>query len=183
MWNISLNFYCELFLPSIFLKIEVQLTYNIVLVLVVQQNDSVMHMLLLFSLQSLSPVPPFRPHVLYHARLLCPPLFPRLCSDSCPLSRWCYLTISSIHAPFSFCLQSFPTSRSFPVSQLFASRGQSIRASASVTVLPMNIQGWFPLGLTIYILFQRRRWQPTPVLLPGKSHGRRSLLGYSPWGR
>ena len=77
----------------------------------------------------------------------------------------------------------FPSIRVFPMSQLFASRGQSIRASASVAVLPMNIQGWFLLGFTIYILFRRRQRQPTPVLLPGKSPRRRSLVGCSPWGR
>ena len=80
------------------------------------------------------------------ARLLCPPLSPGICSDSCPLSQWCYLTSSSSAAPFSFCLQSFPASGSFPVSRLFASGGGGIGISASV--LPMNIQGWFPLGLT-----------------------------------
>ena len=64
---------------------------------------------------------------------------------SCPLSRWCYLTISSSAAPFSFCLQSFPASGSFPKSCLFTSGGQSIEASASV--FKMNIQDWFPLGL------------------------------------
>ena len=69
--------------------------------------------------------------------------------DSCPLNRWCYLTISSSPAPFSFCPQSFPTSGSFPMSQFFPSGGQSIGASASV--LPMNIQGWFPLRLTCLI--------------------------------
>ena len=69
-----------------------------------------------------------------------------VCLDSCPLSWWCYLIISSFATPFSFCLQSFPDSGSFPISQLFASGGQSI--GASVAVLPMNIQGWFPLGST-----------------------------------
>ena len=83
---------------------------------------------------------------LQQARVLCPPLSPRVCSNSCPLSQWCYLTISSSAALFSFCLQSSPAS--FPVSHLFTSGGQNIGASASATVLPMNIQGWFPLGLT-----------------------------------
>ena len=78
----------------------------------------------------------------------CPSPTPRACSNSCPLSRWYYLTISSSLAPFSSCLQSFPASESFPVSQLFPSGGQSTGASASVSVLPMNIQGWFPLRLT-----------------------------------
>ena len=85
---------------------------------------------------------------LQHARLPCPSLSPEACSNSCPLSQWCYLTVSSAAAPFSFCLQSLPASGSFPVSQLFTSGGQSTGASASAPVLPMNIQGWFPLGLT-----------------------------------
>ena len=88
------------------------------------------------------------PHGLQHARLRCPSPSPRVCSNSCPLSRWCHPTISSSVAPFSSCLQSFPASGSFPVSQLFASGGQSIEVSASASVLPMNIQDWFPLGLT-----------------------------------
>ena len=87
-------------------------------------------------------------HELQHSRLLCPPLSPRVCSNSYPLSWWCYVTISSSVIPFSFCLQSFPASGSFPVSQLLAQSGQSTEASASASVLPMNIQGWFPLGLT-----------------------------------
>ena len=86
------------------------------------------------------------PHGLQHARLPCPSLSPRLCSNSCPLSQWCYLTISSSATHFSFCLPSFSVSGSFPTSQLFATGDQNIGASASV--LPMNIQGWFPLGLT-----------------------------------
>ena len=137
--------------------------------------------------------------------------------------------------PFSSCPQSFPASGSFLISQLFASGGQSIRASASASVLPVNFQDWFPLGLTGFdlltvqktlksfiqhrsskasILWQsafltsllaqtvkhlstmwetrvrslgwevpwRRKWQSSPVLLPGKSHEQRSLVGYSPWG-
>ena len=80
-----------------------------------------------------------------HTRLPCS-LSPGVCSDSRPLSQCCYLTISSTAAPFSFCLQLFLASGSFPVSQYFASGGQSIGASASA--LPVNIQGWFPLGLT-----------------------------------
>ena len=71
-----------------------------------------------------------------------------VCSNSCPLSQWCHPTILSSVAPFSYCLQSFPASEFFPISWLFASGGQSIRASDSAPVLPMNIQGWFPLGLT-----------------------------------
>ena len=88
-------------------------------------------------------------HGLQHARLPCPSLSPSpgVCSNSCTLSQWCHPTISSSVIPFS-CLQSFPASGSFLVSQLFASRGQSIGASASAPFLPMNIQGWLPLGLT-----------------------------------
>ena len=89
---------------------------------------------------------------LQHARLLCPPLSPRVCSNSCPLSQGCYLTISSFVVPFSFCLQSSPVSGSFPMSWFFISGGQSIGASASV--LPMSIQDQFPLGLSDLISLQ-----------------------------
>ena len=89
------------------------------------------------------------PHGLHLARFLCLPLSPGVYSNSCPLSPWCYLTISSSAASFSFCLQSFSESGSFPMSHLFASGGQSIAGSPSVSVLPMNIQGWFPLVLTV----------------------------------
>ena len=91
------------------------------------------------------------PHELQHVRLPCPSLSPKVCSNSCPSSQWCHPTISSSVNPFS-CPQFFLASESFPVSQLFTSNGQSIRASASAPVLPMNIQGWFPLGLTSSIL-------------------------------
>ena len=73
---------------------------------------------------------------------------PRACSNSCPLSWWCHPNISSSVVPFSSCLQFFPASGSFLMSQLFASGGQSIGTSASASVLPMNIQDWFPLGWT-----------------------------------
>ena len=86
--------------------------------------------------------------------LPCPSPTPRACSNSCPSSRWCHPTISSSVIPFSSCLQSFPASGSFPVSQFFPSGGQSIGASASTSVLPMNIQGWFPLGWTGWISLQ-----------------------------
>ena len=88
-----------------------------------------------------------RPHGLQHARPPCPSPNPRVCSNSCRLSQWCHPTILSSVVPFSY-LQSFPASGSFLMSQLFASGGQSIRASASASVLLMNIQDWFPLGLT-----------------------------------
>jgi len=91
------------------------------------------------------------PHELQHTRLPCPSLSPRVCSNSCSWSHWCHPTILTSVAPFSSCPQSFPASRSFPMSWLFASGGQSIGASASV--LPMNILGWFPLGWTCLISF------------------------------
>ena len=89
-------------------------------------------------------------HGLRHAKLPCPSPTPRTCSDSCPLSWWCHSTISSSVIPFFSWLQSFPASGSFPMSQFFASGGQSVGASASATVLPINIQDWFPLGLTFF---------------------------------
>ena len=95
-----------------------------------------------------------RPHGLQHARLPCPSLSPKLCSNPCPLNQWCYLTTSA--TPFSFCYQSFPASGSFPVSQLSKSGGQSIGTSASASILPMNIQGWFPWGLTGWISLQSK---------------------------
>ena len=88
------------------------------------------------------------PHGLQHAMLPCPSPTPRTCSNSCPLSQWCHLTISSSVRPFSSCLQSFPAAESFQMSQSFTSGGQSVGVSASASVLPMNIQDWFPLGLT-----------------------------------
>ena len=84
---------------------------------------------------------------LQHARLPCPSPSPGICSDSCPLNQWCHSTISSSATTFSG-FQSFPASGSLPVSQLFTSGGQSIVASSSASVLPMNIWGLFPLGLT-----------------------------------
>ena len=127
------------------------------------------------------------------------------------IESWCHPTISSSAPPFSFCLWFFLASGSSPVSLLFASGDQSIRASASV--FPMNIKDWFPLGLTglISLLSKRlsrvfsstsvrkhqffitqpslemalglwkRKWQPTPLFLPGEFHGQRSLAGYSTW--
>ena len=86
-----------------------------------------------------------QPHGLQHTRPPCPSLSPGICSESYPSSRWCHPTVASSVALFSSCLQSFPASGYFSMSWLFASGGQSIGASASV--LPVNIQGWFPLGL------------------------------------
>ena len=92
------------------------------------------------------------PHGMRHARPPCPSPTPGACSNSCPSSRWCHPTILSSVVPFSSCLQSFPASGS-QMSQFFASGGQSIGASVSASVLPINIQGWFPLGLTGLISF------------------------------
>ena len=93
-----------------------------------------------------------RPHGLQHTRLPCPSPTPRACWNSCPSNQWCHPTISSSVISFSSCLQSFPASGSFPVSQFFTSGSQSIGVSASASVLPMNIQDWFPLALTGWIL-------------------------------
>ena len=89
-----------------------------------------------------------RPHGLQHARLHCPIPTPRAYSNSCPSSRWCHPNISSSVIPFFSHLQSFPASGSFQMSQFFASGGQSIGVSALASVLPMNIEGWSPLGWT-----------------------------------
>ena len=94
---------------------------------------------------------------LQHTRLPCPSPIPKACSNSHPSSQWCHPTISSSVIPFSSCLQSFPASGSFLMSQFFASGGQSIGASASASVLPMNIQSWFPLGGTGWISLQSKR--------------------------
>ena len=95
------------------------------------------------------------PHGLQHARPPCSSPTPRIYSNSCPLSWWCHPTISSSVISSSH-LQSFPASGSFPMSQLFASGGHSIGVSASASVLPMNIQDWFPLGWTGWISLQSK---------------------------
>ena len=89
-----------------------------------------------------------RPHGLQHARLPCPSPSPGICSSSCPLHQWCHQVISSSDTLFSFCAQSCPESRTCPMSLLLASGDENTGASASASVLPMSIQGWFPLGLT-----------------------------------
>ena len=96
------------------------------------------------------------PHEQQHTRLPCPLLSPRVCSNSGPLSQWCYPSISSSVTLFSSCSQSFPASGSFLMSWLFASAGQSIGASASASVLPVTIQDWFPWGLTGLISLQSK---------------------------
>ena len=106
-----------------------------------------------------------QPHELQNTRLPCPSPTPGAYSNSCPSSCWCHPIISSSVISFSSCLQSFPASGSFPMSQFFSSGGQSIGVSASVLVLPMNIQDWSPLGWTSWISLLSRDSQessPTP---------------------
>ena len=95
------------------------------------------------------------PSGLQHTRLSCPSPTPGACSNSCPLSPWCHPTVPSSVVPFT-CLQSFPASGSFPMSQFFPSGCQSIGVLASTSVLPRNIQDWFPLGLTGWISLQSK---------------------------
>ena len=97
-----------------------------------------------------------RPHGLQHARLLCPSPTPGACSNSCALSWWCHPTISSSVILFSFCLQSFPASWYFQMSQFFASSGQRTGVSAWASIRPMNIQLWSPLGWTGWISLQSK---------------------------
>ena len=99
---------------------------------------------------------PLQPHELQHNRPPCTSPTLRDCWNSCPLSWWYHPTISWSVVPFSYHLQSFPESGSFQVSQFFASGGQNIGASASASVLPMNIQDWFPLGLTGWVSLQSK---------------------------
>ena len=114
-----------------------------------------------------------RPHGMLQARLPCPSPTPGACSNSCPLSQWWHPTISSSILPFSFCLQPFPASRSFPMSPFFTSGGQNTGVSASASVLPMNIQDWFPLILAGWISLQSKGlstvFSNTPVQKP--THG------------
>ena len=117
------------------------------------QSDSVIH---ISSVQSLSHVQLFvTPWTAAH-QASCPSPTPRVYSNSHPSNWWCHPTISRSVIPFSSCIQSCPASRSFPMSQFFASDGQSIGASALASVLPMIIQGWFPLGWTGWISLQSK---------------------------
>ena len=124
-----------------------------------------------------------RPHVLKPARLPCPSPTPRAHSNSCPWSRWCHPTISSFVIPFSFCLQLFPSSGIYPVSQFFTSGGQNVGASASV--LPMNVQDWFPLRLTglISLLSKElsRVFSSTPVQKHQSTPTRCSISSWHAW--
>ena len=97
-----------------------------------------------------------QPHGLQHSRPPCPSPTLGVYSNSCPLSRWCHPTISSSVILFSSCLQSFPASGSIQMSQFFTSGGQSIEVSASASVLPRNIQDWFPLGWRGWISLQSK---------------------------
>ena len=108
------------------------------------------------SIQLLSHVWLCNPMDCKHSRLPCPSPTPGACSNSCLLSQWCHPTIQSSVILFSSCLQSFPASGSFPMSQFFTSAGQSVGASASASVLPVNIQNWFPLGWTGWISLQSK---------------------------
>ena len=110
-----------------------------------------------------------RPRGLQHARLSCPAPSPRACSNSCPLSQWCHPTFLSSVVPFFSCLQSFPASGSFPMSWLSALGDQNTGASASSSVLTMNIQDWFPLGLASLISLQSRDSQESSLTPQFKS--------------
>ena len=114
-------------------------------------HAKIQNLLLLFSHSVVSDS--LQPHGLHHARLPCPSLSPRVCSNSCALRWWYHPTILSSVVPFSSCFQSFPAPGSFPMCQLFASGGQSIGTLVSALVLPMNVQGWLPLGWTGWISF------------------------------
>ena len=113
------------------------------------------------SIQLLSRVQLLASQGLQHARFPCSSPTPGACSNSCPWSRWCHPTISSSVVPFFSCLQSFPASGSFPMSQFFAWGGQSTGASASTAVLPMNIQDWFPLGWLVWLPIKPKHPQRT----------------------
>ena len=114
-----------------------------------ETNFALCHISVQFSCSVVSDY--LQPHGLQHARPPCPSPTPWVNSHSCPLSQWCHPTISSSAIPFSCCLQSFPALGSFLMNQLFSSGGWSIVISASASVLPMNIQDWFPLGWTGWI--------------------------------
>ena len=149
---------------------------------------SVIYKFSLSSVQSLSESAPLQPNELQQERLPCPSPAPSDWSNSCPSSQWCFPTISSSVVPFSSCLHSFPASGSFFRSQFFASGGRSIGASASV--LPINIQDWFPLELTGLISLeskelssvfsnttvQKRQFYTTQLSLWSNSHIHIQLL-------
>ena len=125
--------------------------------------------------------PTLRPHGPQHSRLPCPSPAPGACSNSCPWSWWCHPTISSSVVPFCSWLQSLPSSRSFPMSQFITSSGQSIGVSPSTSVLPMNVQDWFPLGLTtltsLQSTFQKHKFLGAQFSLWSSFHNHTWLLG------
>ena len=139
---------------NIFNECFAYVTKNTVVYMSIFYISSVLSLSRVWLFAPCTPSPHLR-HGLEHARLPCPSPNPEAYSNSCPLSQWCHPTISSSVIPFSSCLQSFPASGSFPMSQLFASGGQSIGASASTSVLPMNTQDW-SLGWTGWISLQYR---------------------------
>ena len=119
------------------------------------------YLLLLFSCSVVSDS--WWPHGLQHSRPPCPSPSPGVCSNSGPLSQWCHPTISSSVTPFSSCLQSFPAPGSFPMSWLFTSGGQCIGASTSASVLPINIQGWFPLDWLVWSYCPKHSQESSPA--------------------
>ena len=127
--------------------------------------------------QSLSHFVSLRTHGLQHARLSCLSPSPRACSNPFLLNQWCHPTISSSVAFISFCLQFFPAAGSFLMSQLFASGGQSFRASTSTPVLPMNIQDYFPLRLTDLITLLSREFSG---VFSSKTFQKHSFFGAQP---
>ena len=112
--------------------------------------------LLGISVRLITQCPTLQSNGLQQARLPCPSSAPRACSDLWPLSQWCHSINSSSVVLFSSCLQSFPSSGSFQMSQFFTSGGQGVGVSASTSILPMNTQDWFPLGLTGLISLQSK---------------------------
>ena len=118
------------------------------------------------------------PHGLQYARLSCPSPSPRICSNFCPLSQWEHPTISA-SVTSTCCPQSFPASQSFPVSQLFPPGGQSIGASTWASVLPMNIQGWFPLGLTCLIFLLSKGLSNIHFYYKSQYHNRPTRNSYT----
>ena len=123
-----------------------------------------------------------QPHGLQRTRPPCLSPTPGVYSNSCLPSRWCHLTISSSVVPFSSCFQSFPASGSFQMSQFFPSGGQSVNCLYITNIIVF----FLVVVVCSYCVCTRsslkRKWQPTPVFLPGKPHGQRNLAGYNPWG-
>ena len=161
----------------------ISFTCLIALASAIQYLTQVVRMESLFQISHLVISDSLQPHGLQHARPPCPSPTPGIYSNSCPLSPWCHPTISSSVIPFSSCLQSFPASGSFPMSQFFTSGGQRIGASASASVLPMNIQDWFPLGWTGLISCSPRDSQessPTPQFKRISSSALSFLYGPTP---